>query len=128
MTDSMQRAITETERRREVQADYNREHDIEPRSIVKSVSEIRFTTTVADARESQPAVREKQESYQELSVEEMIEVLERDMREAAAALNFEVAARLRDELFEIKAKSEGGKGWPRQSSYSQRNPTRPTSE
>jgi len=128
MTDSMRRAITETERRREVQADYNREHDIEPRSIVKSVSEIRFTTTVADARESQPAGREKQESYQELSVEELIEVLERDMREAAAALNFEVAARLRDELFEIKARSKGGRGWPRQSSYSQRNLTRPTSE
>ena len=128
ITGSMQRAITETGRRREVQADYNREHDIEPRSIVKSVSEIRFTTTVADARESQPAVREKQESYQGLSVEEMIEVLERDMRKAAAALNFEVAARLRDELFEIKAKSEGGRAWPRQSSYSQRDPTGPTSE
>ena len=126
MTDSMRRAITETERRREVQADYNREHDIEPRSIVKSVSEIRFTTTVADAREPQPASREKRESYQELSAEELIEVLERDMREAAAALNFEVAARLRDELLEIKAK--GGRVWPRQSSRSKHNPTGPTSE
>ncbi len=106
ITDSMRRALDETSRRREVQARYNREHGIEPRSIVKSVSEIRFSTAVADAREEQPAVLERGESYQELSAEELIDVLEKDMRAAAAALDFETAARLRDQLFEIRAKVE----------------------
>ena len=50
ITGSMQRAIGETDRRRQVQAEYNAEHDIVPRTIVKSVEQIRFTTSVADAR------------------------------------------------------------------------------
>ncbi|WP_419948183.1 excinuclease ABC subunit UvrB [Candidatus Palauibacter sp.] len=110
MTDSMRRAIDETVRRREVQAAHNREHGIEPRSIVKSVREIRFSTAVADARETQPAVYERGGSYEELSVEELAEAIEKEMRAAAAELDFEAAARLRDELFEIRARIEGGKG------------------
>ena len=110
MTDSMRRAIDETVRRREVQAAYNREHGIEPRSIVKSVREIRFSTAVADARETQPAVYEREGSYEELSVEELAEAVEKEMRAAAAELDFEAAARLRDELFEIRARIEAGKG------------------
>ena len=110
VTDSMRRAMDETARRREVQADYNREHGIEPRSIVKSVREIRFSTAVADAREAQPAVHEREGSYEELSPEALAEVIEKDMRAAAAALDFETAARLRDELFEIRARIGDGKG------------------
>ena len=106
ITDSMRRAIDETARRREVQATHNREHGIEPRSIVKSVTEIRFSTAVADARDAQPSVFERGESYQDLSDEELIEVLEKDMREAAAALDFETAARVRDQLFEIRVRVE----------------------
>ena len=109
VTDSMRRAIDETVRRREVQAAYNREHGIEPRSIVKSVREIRFSTAVADARETQPAVFEREGSHGELSVEELAEAIEKEMRAAAAALDFEAAARLRDELFEIRARIEDGK-------------------
>ena len=110
VTDSMRRAMDETARRREVQAEYNREHGIEPRSIVKSVREIRFSTAVADAREAQPAVYERESSYEELSPEALAQVIEKDMRAAAAALDFETAARLRDELFEIRARIGDGKG------------------
>lgn len=110
VTDSMRRAMDETARRREVQAEYNREHGIEPRSIVKSVREIRFSTAVADARETQPAVHEREGSYGELSPEALAEAIEKDMRAAAAALDFEAAARLRDELFEIRARIGDGKG------------------
>ena len=108
VTDSMRRAMDETARRREVQAAYNQEHGIEPRSIVKSVREIRFSTAVADAREAQPAVFEREGAYGKLSAEELADVIEKDMRVAAAALDFETAARLRDELFEIRARIDGG--------------------
>jgi excinuclease ABC subunit B len=106
ITDSMRRAIDETDRRRVTQAGYNQEHGIVPRSITKSVDEIRFSTAVADAREQQPSVRERIGSYEALEPGELVEVLEREMGEAAEALDFERAARLRDELFEVKAKLE----------------------
>ncbi len=106
ITDSMRRALEETERRREVQARYNEEHAVVPRSIVKSVEEIRFTTAVADAKERQPSVHEKIASYEDLEPAELVKVLEDEMREAAAALDFERAATLRDALFEVKAKLE----------------------
>ncbi len=106
VTDSMRRAIEETGRRREVQAAHNLERGIEPRSIIKSVDEIRFSTAVADARERQPAVFEPGGSYADLTPEELAAALEREMRAAAEALDFEAAARLRDELFEVRAKLE----------------------
>ncbi|MFV1985912.1 MAG: excinuclease ABC subunit UvrB [Gemmatimonadota bacterium] len=102
VTDSMRRALDETSRRREVQAAHNEEHGIVPRSIVKSVTEIRFSTAVADAHE-QPAVAERGEAYADLSPLELEKVLEKEMRTAAAALDFEAAARLRDEFFEVRA-------------------------
>jgi len=109
VTDSMRRAMDETGRRREVQAAHNEAHGITPRSIVKSVEEIRFSTAVADARERQPSVFERGESYADLTPDELVDVLEKEMRAAAGALDFENAARLRDELFEIKAKLEGAR-------------------
>jgi len=103
VTDSMRRAMDETSRRREVQAAHNEKYGIEPRSIVKSVSEIRFSTAVADAQE-QPAVAERGGAYADLSPLELEKTLEKEMRAAAAALDFEAAARLRDEFFEVRAK------------------------
>jgi len=109
ITDSMRRAIEETDRRREVQAEYNEEHDIEPRSIVKSVDQIRFSTSVADARrQAAAAVAEEREEYGDLEPGELVRVLETEMREAAESLDFEKAARLRDELFEVKASMDDG--------------------
>jgi excinuclease ABC subunit B len=116
ITGSMRRAIDETERRREIQAEYNEEHDITPETIVKSVDQIRFSTSVADAREAPVAsVRESAEEYQDLEPEELVKKLESEMREAAEEMDFERAARLRDELFEVKAEMEGDGGGKRRS-------------
>jgi excinuclease ABC subunit B len=117
ITGSMRRAIDETERRREIQAEHNEEHDIEPETIVKSVDQIRFSTSVADARESPVgSVREQVDEYGDLEPEELVERLEAEMREAAEEMDFERAARLRDELFEVKSELEdGGDGGQRRS-------------
>jgi excinuclease ABC subunit B len=112
MTGSMQRCIEETNRRREIQTAYNLEHGITPISVKKSVDQVRFTTRVADARTERDE-REKErarrvaESASHYGVENLpalIADLEAQMREAATNLDFETAARLRDELFEVKAK------------------------
>ena len=106
ITGSMERAISETDRRREVQAEYNEEHDIVPRTIVKSVEQIRFTTSVADARVAEsPAPGDR---YGGVDPVELAHQLENEMKEAAQALDFERAARLRDELFEVRAAMETG--------------------
>ncbi len=113
LTGSMDRAIRETDRRREVQAEYNEKHGIVPRSIVKSVEQIRFTTSVADARvaESPPAY----DRYSSIDPAELAHQIENEMKMAAQALDFERAARLRDELFEVRValetrpKGRGGK-------------------
>src|SRR6266480_4410231 len=102
MTGSMQRALEEMNRRRTLQQQHNVAHDITPRSIVKSVGDIRFVTRVADARVAKPGTavhRPADESERET----LIRMLESQMREAAEALDFEQAALLRDQLLELKA-------------------------
>jgi excinuclease ABC subunit B len=113
MTGSMQRCIEETNRRREMQQAYNREHGITPASVLKSVDQVRFITRVADARtEREEREREKGRRVAEAgarygadNLPALIAELEAQMREAATNLDFETAARLRDELFEVKAKA-----------------------
>jgi len=113
ITGSMQRCIEETNRRREIQTAYNLEHGITPMSVKKSVDQVRFTTRVADARterdeREKERVRRVAESGSHYGVENLpalIADLEAQMREAATNLDFETAARLRDELFEVKAKT-----------------------
>ncbi|HEY3112903.1 MAG TPA: excinuclease ABC subunit UvrB [Gemmatimonadaceae bacterium] len=113
MTGSMQRCIEETNRRRELQRAYNREHGITPVSVLKSVDQVRFITRVADARmEREEREREKGRRVAEAgarygadNLPALIAELEAQMREAATNLDFETAARLRDELFEVKAKA-----------------------
>ena len=101
-TGSMQRALGEMNRRRALQQQYNVEHDITPRSIVKSVGDIRFVTRVADARVRRVAEgAERPTDARER--EALIQLLESQMREAAEALDFEQAALLRDQLLELKA-------------------------
>ncbi len=107
LTGSMDRAIRETDRRRDVQAQYNEEHGIIPRSIVKSVQQIRFTTSVADARVAEvPAA--KGGRYAGVDPQELVARLEAEMKSAAQDLDFERAARLRDELFEVRTALETG--------------------
>jgi len=107
ITGSMQRCLDETTRRREIQEQYNREHGITPATIIKSVEEMMLTTRVADAREERavPKVKEKPATYaDEANLEEWAKILEQRMAEAAASLEFEEAARLRDELAEVREK------------------------
>jgi excinuclease ABC subunit B len=107
ITGSMQRALEEMTRRRERQQQHNREHGITPRSIVKSMEEVRLSTHVADARterpEPRPAVQEQVDLRDPARRAAMIQALERQMREAAANLEFELAAMLRDQLTELRA-------------------------
>jgi len=108
VTRSMRRCIEETERRREIQLAYNEEHDITPETIRKSIQEIEFTTRVADARVKPAKVAEPRGSYAaEVDQEEYLKILEAEMAEAAEALDFERAALLRDQIFEVKAKGGG---------------------
>src|SRR5215210_4033894 len=113
MTDSMKRCIEITSRRREIQVAYNIEHGITPRSVMKSTDQVRFITRVADARtereerekEKGRRVAESGSHYGTDNLPALIADLEAQMRAAAANLDFETAARLRDELFEVKAKA-----------------------
>src|SRR6266849_6559217 len=113
MTGSMQRCIDETNRRRVIQTAYNVEHGITPVSVKKSVDQVRFTTRVADSRlerderekEKLRRVAESGAHYRADNLPALIADLEAQMREAATNLDFESAARIRDELFEVKAKA-----------------------
>ncbi|HET9982886.1 MAG TPA: excinuclease ABC subunit UvrB [Longimicrobiales bacterium] len=115
VTGSMKRSIEEMDRRREMQRRYNEEHGIIPQTIIKSVEEISLSTRVADARTAQgkPGVAEPKPSYaEELNLEEWAKILEHQMREAAAMLDFERAALLRDQLLEVRAKLGAGAAGP----------------
>jgi excinuclease ABC subunit B len=106
ITESIRACLDETERRRRVQMDFNEAHGITPETIRKSVQEIEFSTRVADARNVPPLkVADAAATYQdEVNVEELVKALEAEMSSAAAELDFEKAAILRDELFDLKAK------------------------
>jgi excinuclease ABC subunit B len=107
ITGSMQRALGEMDRRREIQRRFNQEHGITPRSIVKSMEEVRLSTHVADARTEKPAPRlamqERVDLHDPAKRAAMIQALERQMRQAAANLEFELAAMLRDQVNELRA-------------------------
>ena len=106
ITGSMKRALDEMDRRREIQREHNEAHGIIPRSISKSTDQVRFITRVADARVEYGAEDDDSQDrapLRTLDREELIEVLEKRMKEAAAELDFEVAATLRDQVFELKA-------------------------
>jgi excinuclease ABC subunit B len=103
ITGSMQRCIDETARRRETQLAHNKEHGIVPRSVSKSVDQVRFITRVADARVEKAAkVAEPARGYAVMDHEALAKMLEEQMKEAAANMDFELAATLRDQLFELK--------------------------
>ena len=105
VTESMRACIDETERRRAVQLAHNERHGIVPQTIRKSVEQIELSTRVADARDK-PAVKvaEPVPGYtDELDSEQFIRIVEEEMAKAAEALDFERAAALRDQLFDLKA-------------------------
>ncbi len=114
VTNSMQRAISETQRRRKLQIAYNEEHGIDPQTIRKAVTDIlgflrpaaeRAPTPGAGARKARPGEAKRHAELAELPHEELarlIQTLEEEMNEAAADLRFEYAARIRDEIKDLK--------------------------
>ena len=100
MTDSMRNAIEETNRRREIQKAYNKEHGITPTTIKKAVRDlIAVSKAVA---ETEVKLKKDPESMSKKELKNLISQLEKQMRQAAADLNFEQAAELRDKMIELK--------------------------
>ena len=104
MTDSMRNAIRETERRRSIQEAYNKEHGITPTTIRKAVRDL-ITVSKAVA-ETEDKLKKDPESMNRKELTKLITKVEKQMREAAANLNFEQAAELRDKMIELKKNLE----------------------
>ena len=104
MTDSMRKAIQETERRRSIQEAYNKEHGITPTTIKKAVRDL-ITVSKAVA-ETEAKLKKDPESMNRKELTELITKVEKQMREAAVSLNFEQAAELRDKMIELKKNLE----------------------
>ena len=100
MTDSMRKAIQETERRRNIQEAYNKEHGITPTTIKKAVRDL-ITVSRAVA-ETEDKLKKDPESMTRKELTKLIGQVEKQMRAAAADLNFEQAAELRDKMIELK--------------------------
>ncbi|MBQ1477963.1 MAG: excinuclease ABC subunit UvrB [Erysipelotrichaceae bacterium] len=98
ITDSMEKAITETNRRRTIQDAYNKEHGITPKTIVKELNEV---IRSKETKEMASKFRGKKK-HTKAEKEKLMASIEKEMREAAKALNFERAAELRDILYELK--------------------------
>jgi len=100
ITDSMERAISETNRRRGIQMKYNKEHGITPTTIKKAVRDLISISKSIAAQEAR--IEKDPESMDEKELKKVIADTEKLMRKAAADLNFEAAAELRDKLLELK--------------------------
>ena len=100
ITDSMRAAIDETNRRREIQQKYNEEHGITPQTIKKAVRDLIAISRAASAGEEE--FRKDPESMDARELEKLAKELTKKMRQAAAELNFEEAAKLRDRMKEVK--------------------------
>ena len=100
MTDSMRRAVDETARRREIQAAYNEEHGITPQTIQKSVRDLIAISRKVE--ESKERLEKDPESMTYAEIKKLMDKLNQRMRRAAAELDFETAAELRDEQIKLK--------------------------
>lgn len=103
-TDSMKQAIEETARRRSIQEAYNQEHGIVPKTIIKEIRDLIAITKVAEDGDTYQTLAD----YEDMSSEDretLILKLEKEMKDAAKALDFETAATLRDTILELKAGS-----------------------
>jgi excinuclease ABC subunit B len=101
ITDSMEKAISETKRRRAIQEAYNKEHGITPKTIQKGIRDVIRATYAAEEKETYEKSPKKKLSAEEKN--RLIASLETEMKEAAKALDFERAAQLRDAILELKA-------------------------
>ena len=108
VTDSMRMAIDETNRRREIQEAYNKEHGITPKTIHKAVRDlIRISKEVA---QEEVRFEKDPESMSAAELEKLIGDIQKKMKKAAADLNFEAAAMLRDQMIELKQQLQKAKG------------------
>lgn len=105
ITDSMNKAMSETARRRSIQEAYNLEHGIEPKTIIKEIRNLISITKVAE-KEITASVSEQYANLSKAEKADVIMNLEQEMREAAKSLDFERAATLRDTVLELKAGSK----------------------
>ena len=103
VTDSMQRAIDETLRRRTVQETYNKKHHVTPKTIVKPVKELIETTLVAE-EQAEYGAKKKKHRMTKKEKDALIRTLTKEMQDASRALEFERAAELRDMIFELEGK------------------------
>lgn len=102
ITESMEKAISETERRRQIQQEYNEEHGITPQTIKKTVRDLISISKAADASSGNGETLEKDyESMSRKELEKVKKQIEKNMHKAAAELNFEEAAVLRDKMIEV---------------------------
>ncbi|NLK99682.1 MAG: excinuclease ABC subunit UvrB [Clostridiales bacterium] len=100
MTESMQKALSETNRRRQIQHDYNLKHGITPTSIQKKVRDL-----ISISKKVEQDVKDMEKDFESMTKQELNEVVKRitkQMHTAAAELNFELAAQLRDKMIEVK--------------------------
>src|SRR5687768_11814191 len=112
ITDSMQRAISETQRRRALQEAYNAEHGIDPQTIRKAVTDILAHLRPAEGKAPMPGKDKRSRAHDRVrsdlaelpaaELERLIRTLEEEMHEASADLRFEYAARLRDEIKDLR--------------------------
>ena len=100
ITESMRNAIDETNRRRKIQAKYNEEHDIKPQTIKKAVRDLISISKKVET--SSEDITKDIESMSEKEIDKLVAKIKKQMHTAAAELNFELAAKLRDQLIEIK--------------------------
>jgi excinuclease ABC subunit B len=105
LTNSIKKAVDETNRRRQIQMEYNREHNITPESIKKSITDVLSSVYEADYYEVPMAAEEREEYLTTEERRQLIKKLDKEMQEAAKNLEFERAAQLRDRIKELKRKA-----------------------
>ena len=104
VTNSMQILIDETERRRKILIEYNEKHGITPQTIIKSIEDVLFSTTVADAKLKEISKGSHADFMTVMDLEDLIERLEKEMKGRAKKQEYEKAAELRDEIQKLKEK------------------------
>jgi len=108
VTDSMQKAIDETNRRRAIQTEYNRVHNITPQTVRKAVRDVIEATTKVAETQAAYVTQNKGEKMSRKDMLKMIGRLEKEMKEAARQLEFEKAAQLRDLIIELRVQANEG--------------------
>ena len=110
ITDSMRKMISETNRRREIQLEYNKEHDITPETVLKTREEILAATRFADTKPQEEEGPLLPDFFDEMPTQDKISFLLQQMKTAAENLEFEYAAQLRDQIKQLKERGKKTKG------------------